>query len=343
MYKECKAKEIKYFPAIEFYYSDSENEKDNYHLCAFAKNNEGWKNLCRLSSKSYNAENFYRKPRINLNLLEQHKEGIIISTACAFSYPAQKIVNNELDKCNNFLMSVKSIFKEDFYLEIMDHGFEDEIKVKDYYRNFGDDNKIKVIGTSDTHYCLKTDQKFHGIFKNLAYCSGEGKDASFDGYDYHIYSLEEMQQKFTTQEIENTNEIADKCNVTFKHTEYHLPKFDIPNKEDDEFEYLSDICWKSLKQKGLANDKVYVDRLKYELNMLHMADLENYILIVQDYINWCKNNNIYVGPGRGSMAGSIVSWLSNITTVDPIKYNLLFERAINTGRVMQYKFFEGKQ
>lgn len=341
LYKEAKKNGIKPIIAQEFYYANEANNKgDNYHLCIYAKNQVGYKNLCKLSSIAYMGDNFYRKPRIDFNILKNYSEGLIISTACCFSKPAQLIINNQIDDAIDEINRFVKLFGDDFYLEVHDHGIDDEVIVRNWYRNYGREKGIKVIACNDTHYARKEDQTFHGIFKNIAYASGGEKDSSFNGTDFHILSPEEMSKKFLQNELDNTIEISEKCNIEFKHNEYHLPKFNIPNKEQDTHEYLRDLCYKGLKEKGLDSKKEYIDRLEYELNMLHLADLENYTLVVADYMEWCYNNDIYTSPGRGSMAGSLVSYLTNITKIDPLVYDLLLQRAVNVGRVLQYQFFE---
>lgn len=337
-YKECKKQNIKPILGLETYFAiDAQNKGNNYHLLLLAKNNIGWQNLCKLSTWSYTS-GFYRKPRIDLNILNQYKEGLICSTACAFSYPAQLIVNNELDLANEHINTLHKMFKDDFYLEIMEHGFEDEVIVKNYYRNYGQENKIKVICTSDIHFLEKTDKEFHGIFKNISYSSGGDKDSSFGGDGYHLHTFEEMKDKFLISELNNTLEIADKCDISFKFTNYKIPKFDIPEKNLDKFEYLSKLCMDGLKRLGKQDDKAYIDRLNLELNEVHLSDLEDYILVVADYCNWCKKNNIAVGPGRGSVGNSIVAILTGISEVDSVKYNLVYSRFLNSGRVLKFDF-----
>jgi len=338
--KEAKKHNIKPICAIEFYYADDAEDKGlNYHLMAYAKNAEGYKNLCKLTSWSY-VNGFFRKPRIDMKRLAQWSDGLIISTACCFSKPGQLIFNNEIDLAVAELTSLHDIFKDDFYLEIMNHGIAEEDVIRDWYRNYGQEKGIKVIATNDTHYENIDDQEFHGIFKNISYASGGEKDSSFMGKGFHILSPLEMAIKFNPDELANTIEIADKCKVDFKFEGYYLPKYDLPNEDKDVYEHLRDVCFTELKAKGLDTKKEYVERLEYELGMLHMADLENYLLIVSDYCKWAKNNDVPVGPGRGSMGGSIVSWLTDITEVDPLKYDLLFARAVNPGRSLLYQFFD---
>lgn len=338
-YKECKSQDIKPIIACEFYYATDIKEKEkNYHLLLIAKNNEGYKNLCRLSSEAY-INGFYRKPRIDFELIKKYRDGIIASTACMAGYAQQLLLNGEVDACNAELDRFHSLFGDDFYLEIHNHNIPEEAVIRDHFRSYGREKGVKCIYGNDSHYILKQDKEIHNIFKQIAYNSvGMSSDDAFSGDGYWIMSRDELLERFTQDEIDNTQEIADKCNIGFKFTKYYLPQFDIPEKGKDAHEYLRDMCWDSLKRRGFADNKVYVDRLNYELGMLHMADLENYLLIVADYCSWARNNDIPVGPGRGSMGGSIVSWLTGITEVDPIHYGLLFGRAINVGRSLQYDF-----
>lgn len=338
LYKEAKKNGIKPIIAQEFYYANEANNKgDNYHLCIYAKNQVGYKNLCKLSSIAYMGDNFYRKPRIDFNILKDYSEGLIISTACCFSKPAQLIINNQIDDAIDEIDRFIKLFGDDFYLEVHDHGIDDEVIVRNWYRNYGSEKGIKVIACNDTHYARKEDQTFHGIFKNIAYASGGEKDSSFNGTGFHILSPEEMSGKFLQNELDNTIEIAEKCNVEFKHNEYHLPKFNIPNKEQDSYEYLKDLCYKGLENRGLTS-KEYYDRLNFELEQIHLSNLEDYILIVADYCNWCKNNGIPVGPGRGSVGNSLLAIASGISEVDSLKYDLMFGRFSNKGRIIEYDF-----
>lgn len=341
-YKECKNQDVKKFTlGQEFYYAEDGDDKgSNYHLTVIAKNNEGYKNLCKLSTEAF-VSNFYRKPRVSKKMLAESSAGLIIGTACLGGMAQQLLCNGQIDECNSEIDALHKMFKDDFFLEIHDHGIPQEGTVKDHFRNYAREKKIRICAGNDSHYLNKEDKTLHNIFKQLAYNSvGKANDDAFEGSGYHVLSYDEMLTKFEKSEIDATLEISDKCSYNFSHSEYHLPKFAIPDPEKDAYTYLKDMCYKSLKEKGLDGKKEYTERLDYELNMLHLADLENYLLIVSDYMNWCKQEDIYTSPGRGSMAGSIVSWLSGVTLIDPIKYELLFARAINPGRCLQYKFFD---
>lgn len=339
-YKECKKQEIKNFTiGFEAYYAEDAKDKgSNYHLTVIAKNQEGWKNLCRLSSESYSQENFFRKPRIDKKMLEQYKNGLIVSTACLAGLSQQLLINNQIDEANAEIDLLHSIFKEDFYLEIHDHGIQEEQLVINHFKNYGKEKNIKVIFGLDSHYLEKSDKEIHTIFKNISYNSiGKEADSGFDGSGYHVWNNEEIKSKFSQEEIDNTIELGLKCNIEFKHNEYHLPKFDIPNKEQDPYEYLKDLCYKGLENRGLIS-KEYYDRLNFELEQMHLSNLEDYILIVADYCNWCKSNGIPVGPGRGSVGNSLLAIASGISEVDSLKYDLMFGRFSNKGRIIEYDF-----
>jgi len=337
-YKECKKQNIKPILGMEAYYSDSViDDKNNYHLCLFAKNNNGYKNLCAISSEAY-INNFYKKPRVNFEILKRYKDDIIVSTGCMQGIFQQLVLAGEIDKANQKIDEFYDLFRNDFYLEVHNHNIAEEVIIKDHFRNYGREKGIKIIAGTDVHMVNKSDKDIHTIFKQIAYNSVGKSDDGFDGNGYHLLSYDEMLERFEEEEIHNTNEIADKCNIKFDFTGYYLPKYEVENSDKDVYEHLREVCYTSLDAKGLRGNQLYIDKLEHELNMLHMADLENYLLIVSDYCNWAKNNDIPVGPGRGSMGGSIVSWLTGITEVDPVKYGLLFSRAINVGRSLQYDF-----
>jgi DNA polymerase-3 subunit alpha len=336
-YKEFKKKNIKPIIGMEVYFTDDIEEKEpHYHLVLLAKNNEGFTNLNRLSRISF-TDGFYKKPRIDWASLEKFKDGLICSAACVFGLPQQLYLNNQVDEAIAVIKRFKKMFGEDYYLEIADHNLEDEFKIKDWFRNIGQELDIKVIPTTDSHYLNPDEKEFHNIFKQLAYNSVGKDNDGFDGKDYHVWSLAEMKAKFTDEEIANTLEVADKCNVKFDFSGYNLPEATL---EDglDKYEYLYKLSNEGMKRLGFDKDPVYIDRLEFEMTQIHLMDLEDYFLVVSDYIQWCRNNNIPTGPGRGSAAGCLVSYLIGITTIDPIKYGLMFARALNSGRALQYDF-----
>lgn len=338
-YKECKKQDIHPVIGMEAYMLDDiVDEKINYHLCLYAKNNTGYKNLCKLSSDAY-INNFYRKPRISFESLNQYKEGIVVTTACLQGLAQQLLIAGEVDKCNSIIDKFYKMFGEDFYLELHNHGIPEEELVRNHFRSYGREKGIKVIAGTDVHMVHKEDRSIHNILKQIAYNSvGKSNDDAFDGDGYHLLSYEEMLERFEKPEIDNTNEISEKCNVTFDHNEYHLPKFPIPVENKDSYEYLRDICYTWLKYKNLDKDKKYIERIDFELEQMHLSNLEDYILIVADYCNWCKNNGVMVGPGRGSVGNSLLAIACGISAVDSLKYDLIYGRFNNPGRIKQFDF-----
>lgn len=336
-YKEFKKNGIKPIIGQEFYYADDITDKGhNYHLVLLAKNNEGFKDLCRLSTIAFQ-DGFYKKPRVDKAILKQYSENVICTTACVFGKAQQLFLNNDVDAAKQEITDLKDIFGDSFYLEIASHEMEDEDKVRDFFREIGESMKIKVLPATDSHYVYAEDKPIHNIFKQLAYGTVGMEDDGFPGTGYHIWSAEEMQAKFLQSEVDTTLEIAERCNVSFNFSGYYLPEFECPAGTDS-YTYLYALSQKGLEAKGLQNDKAYVDRLDYEMSQLHLTQLEDYFLIVMDYIVWCKKAGIPVGPGRGSGAGSLVSYLIGITSVDPLEYDLMFARCINPGRALQYDF-----
>ena len=340
-YKECKKQDVKSVIGQEFYFVQDQDCKDNnYHLCLYAKDNVGLRNLNFLSTVAF-TQNFYRKPRLWKDALANHSEGLIVTTACCFNNIAQMIINGQTDDAVSEINWFKNLFGEDFYLEVHNHTLEEEVSVREFYRNYAQEKKIGIIAGTDVHYLNNEDKRIHNIFKQLAYGSvGKANDDAFNGTGYHVHTIDEMNALFTPEELNYGLQIADKCNVSIKHSEYHLPKFELPTDCLDSYTHLRQLAFKGLTEKGLHTKREYVDRLEYELNIFHLADLENYFLIVWDYVYWMECNDILPGPGRGSMGSSLVCYCLGITKIDPIAYGLIFARAVNAGRLLQYSFFE---
>jgi DNA polymerase-3 subunit alpha len=338
-YKECKKQSIKPVIGQEAYYTPHEDMKDKtYHLCIYAKNNIGLKNLYKISSSAY-INHFYRKPRVTQELLFNNSEGLIVASACMQGPFSRMFIDGDEDGSISSIKEFSEHFGDDFYLEVHNHGIEDETRAREFIRSTASDLKIKCIGSTDVHMVNKSDRQIHNIYKQLSYGSvGKSDDDAFEGEGYHLLDYEEYGELFTEDEAYNTLEIADKCNISIKHSEYHLPKFDTGGVLS--YEYIKDLSYKGLKRIGKDGNKEYIDRLEYELNIIHLGGLEDYFLINSEIVNWCNENDILVGPGRGSGAGSLLGYCLGITTVDPITYNLIFSRMLNAGRLMQYKFLE---
>ncbi len=341
-YKEAKKNGIKPIIGCEMYVAprslfDKTYELDykRYHLVLLAKNNVGYKNLVKLVSIAH-IDGFYVKPRIDKTTLLRYSEGLICLSACVAGEIPQLILQDDIEGAKQAVKEYISIFgKENFYLELQNHGLQEEAKVNNHLINFAREFGVGLVATNDVHYIQKRDARYQDVLM----CIQTGKKLSdsdrmkFETDEMYLKSTEEMTKIFETlpQAIENTKKIADMCNVELEFGNYHLPKFDLPFGTDH-FEYLKEICLKGLSER-YKNPGEHIKRLEYELGIINKMGFVDYFLIVWDFIDYAKKNGIYVGPGRGSAAGSLVSYCLNITSVDPIKYSLIFERFLNPYRI----------
>ncbi len=306
------------------------------HLLLLAKNNEGYKNLSKLSTLGH-TEGFYYRPRIDLELLKKYKEGLICSTACAGGIIATDLINNDYEKAKQTAEIFKEIFEDDFYLEIQDHGMDVEKAVLDGMPRLSKDLNIKLIATNDCHY-IEPD---HSIPHNILLLLSDKNGADYNQLRYgtdQIYfkSSEAMIKLFKKYKgaIENTLEIESKINVELNFNDYHFPQFPIPEEFearslDDYFEILARV---GLKNRFPNPTPEITQRFEFEIDTIKKMGFAGYFLIVQDFINAAKKSDIPVGPGRGSVAGSLVAFTLGITEIDPLKYSLLFERFLNPER-----------
>jgi DNA polymerase-3 subunit alpha len=336
-YKSCKKAGIKPVLGFESYFVLDHEAKDKiFHLGLIAKNNVGLQNLYKISSSAY-INYFYKKPRVTKELLFNNSEGIIVTSACLAGPFQQLFLAGNRDAAVNEIKDFIRHFGDDFYLEIHNHGIPEEEPIRNFFTDVGTDLKCKIVGGVDSHYLNNDDKPTHNIFKQLAYGSvGKANDDGFEGTGYHFFSPDEYFRLFGKELADNTMEISDKCKVSISHHEYHLPKFDTGGI--DKFEYIKQKSFEGLKKFGKDTDKQYIDRLNYELGIIHMGRLEDYFLIVSDTSIWCKENDVAIGPGRGSSAGSLLCYCLGITQIDPIPYGLMFGRMLNAGRLMQYDF-----
>ena len=341
-YKEAKKNGIKPIIGCEMYVAprtlyEKEHSYDSkrYHLILLAKNNVGYKNLVKLVSIAH-TEGFYVKPRIDKGVLRQYSEGLICLSACIAGEIPQAILNNDIDGARLLVQEYISIFgKENFFLEMQNHGIKEEMQVNTHIVNFAREFGVGVVATNDVHYVNKKDARYQDILM----CIQMGKKESetdrmkFETDEMYLKSSEEMSELFKNlpQAVENTVKIADMCNVELEFGNYHLPMFRLPDGVDH-FEYLKKICIDGLKER-YENYTKHLSRLEYELNVINNMGFTDYFLIVWDFIKYAKTNGIYVGPGRGSAAGSLVSYCLDITTIDPVKYSLIFERFLNPSRI----------
>ncbi|EHL14629.1 DNA polymerase III, alpha subunit [Peptoanaerobacter stomatis] len=341
-YKTAKKNGIKPIIGCELYTSarthkDKETvDKKSGHIILLAKNNEGYKNLIKLVSIGF-VDGFYYKPRVDYELLEKYSEGIICLSACLAGDVQQQILAGNYEKAKEIALRLENIYgKGNFYLEMQDHNIAEQKRVNIYLRKLSIDTKIPLVVTNDVHYVDKKDYKSHEILlciqtgKTLA----DEQKMEFQTNEFYFKSQEEMYDIFSGDEeaLANTQKIADMCNVEFDFNSYHLPKYSVPSNYTA-FEYLKKLCDEGIKQRyEIVSDDIK-NRLDFELNVINQMGYVEYFLIVWDFINYAKINNIMVGPGRGSAAGSIVSYALKITDIDPIKFGLLFERFLNPERV----------
>ena len=348
-YKACKANGVKPIIGCEVYVAprgrkDKEpkiDEKYN-HLILLAKNNEGYKNLAKLVSWGF-TEGFYYKPRIDKEILEKYHEGIICLSACLAGEVNQAILNNNIEEAKKVALWFKNLFGEDYYLEVQNNGIKEQVLVNQKLVDLSRKLNIPLVATNDAHYLKKEDAYNHEVLL----CIQTGKKMTdedrmrFDTDELYVKSPEEMIEYFKNipEAIENTVKIAEKCNVEFEFGHTILPNYDVPEQYSTHYDYLESLTQAGLtKRYGQNITKEIQERAQYELSVIKKMGYVDYFLIVWDYINYAKTHNIPVGPGRGSGAGSIVAYSIGITDIDPIKYNLIFERFLNPERISMPDF-----
>ncbi len=306
------------------------------HLLLLAKNKEGYKNLSKLSTLGH-TEGFYYRPRIDLELLKKYKDGLICSTACAGGIIAKDLINNNFDKAKQTAKTFKEIFGDDFYLEIQDHGMEIEKAVLEGMPKLSKELNIKLVATNDCHY-IEPD---HAIAHNILLLLSDKNGADYNQLRYgtdQIYfkSADEMKKIFKKYNgaIENTLEIESKINVELDFNDYHFPQFPIPadSKAKSLDDYFELLAREGLNKRFPNQTNEIRERFEFEIGTIKKMGFAGYFLIVQDFINSAKKSEIPVGPGRGSVAGSLVAFTLGITEIDPLKYSLLFERFLNPER-----------
>jgi len=347
-YQECKKQDIKPIIGCEFYVAPSgrhnkraKADERNYHLLLLAKNNVGYQNLIQLVSRA-NLEGFYYKPRIDDELLQEHHEGLIAASACLNGEIPVAILSGQHDKAREKILHYKKLFGPDsFYLELQHHpSLPKQATINDALIKLSKELDVPLIATNDSHYLNKDDDEAQDVLICLQ-TKRKKKEAnrmSMLGEDYSVRSTRQMIEDFkhVPEAIANTNKIADMCNVEIKLGEYQLPTYQVPDSFTEQ-EYLEKLCQEGIEKRyGVNHKEIEQDkreRLDYELSVINKMGFPAYFLIVADFVNWAKNNSIVVGPGRGSAAGSFVSYLLGITNMDPLQYGLLFERFLNPERI----------
>lgn len=343
-YKTAKAHGVKPIIGLEIYVAarkmtDRQPGFDDkrFHLTLLAKNNHGYKNLIKLTTIA-NLEGFYYKPRLDHETIKKYSDGIIALSGCMSGEIPRAIAARNYELAEELIVKYKDIFKSDFYLELMHlPGIKvrDEInnKLIEYSKKFG----VEPVAACDVHYLEKEDAKFQQTLMSVQTGAklGEGDGMTLAQDDFSFKGAEEMWQTFpySKEALENTVKIAEQCDVELELGKIQLPYFTVPTEETPD-SYLRKLCLEKMQNRYAAQEiPAAKERLDYELSVVEKTGFASYFLIVQDFVNWAKENKIMVGPGRGSAAGSIVSYILNITNVDPIAYNLLFERFLNPERI----------
>ena len=343
-YKAAKKQGIRPIIGCEVYVApnsrfdrETGGESGKYnHLVLLAENNTGYQNLIKIVSRSF-TEGFYYKPRIDVELLEEYHEGIIALSSCLAGEVAMNLRRGFYEEAKKAAYKFQNIFGEgNFYLELQDHGIPEQTTVNQGILRMHEETGIPLVATNDVHYIYDTDAVSHDI---LLCIQTQKKVADedrmrYEGGQYYLKSPEEMLTLFpyAKEALENTQKIAERCNVDIEFGNYKLPSFDVPEGYTA-YEYLKKVCNDGLEKRYANPSKELRDRLDYELSTISGMGFVDYFLIVWDFIKYAKDNGIAVGPGRGSAAGSIVAYALGITNIDPIKYNLLFERFLNPERL----------
>ena len=347
-YKAAKAAGIKPIIGCEVYVarrnmSDRVHGIDNdaYHLVLLCENRTGYENLCHLVSQSF-ISGFYGKPRVDLNLLREHHEGLIALSACLAGAIPQYLMENAYEEAKNYALTMAEIFGPgNFFLELQDHGIEEQRPVNQGIMRMSRETGLPLVVTNDAHYLRREDASMQDVL--LCVQTGKTVDEpnrmKFQTEEFYLKSEEELVQLFPNcqEAFDNTVAIADRCNLEFTFHEYHLPSFPVPEGYSNEA-YFREICMQGFAERYENPPQEYLDRLEYEIGVISRMGYVNYYLIVWDFIRYAKEQGIPVGPGRGSGAASIVAYCMHITEVDPMKYALIFERFLNPERVSMPDF-----
>ncbi len=343
-YKCCKAQGIKPILGCEVYVAPGSRldrepgagDDRYYHLVLLAENQTGYQNLVKIVSRGF-IDGFYYKPRVDTEILEKYHEGLIALSACLAGEVARCLAARQYEKACRAALKYEGIFgKGNFFLELQDHGIPEQRDVNAGLMRMSEELSIPLVATNDSHYILAEDWEAHDILL----CLQTGKKLSdpnrmrYEGGQYYLKSEEEMRSLFpyAPQAIENTHRIAERCQVEIAFHQHLLPHFEVPAGHDS-WSYLNLLCREGLKKRYPEDDGTALQQMEYELDVIRNMGFVDYFLIVWDFIHYAKTRDIPVGPGRGSAAGSIVSYCLEITDIDPLRYQLLFERFLNPERV----------
>lgn len=342
-YKEAKAAGIKPLIGCEVYVAakdrnikSHDNGNTTHHLVLIAKNMTGYRNLIKVVSAGF-IDGFYYKPRVDFSVLKQHAEGLICLSACLAGEIPQAIVNGDEERAKKLIAQYSSLYgKENFFLEIQNHGIADQRRVNAFLIPYAQEAGIGLVATNDVHYIEKKDAKYQDLLMCIQTNRkvAETDRMAFETDEFYLKSEEEMNALFgqVPGALSNTQKIADMCDLEFEFGVLKLPKFAVPNS-GDAFDYLKSLCYEGLHKRYGEKANEVKERLDFELEVIRNMGYVDYFLIVWDFIKFAKDRKIPVGPGRGSAAGSVVSYCLNITNIDPIRFGLIFERFLNPERI----------
>lgn len=342
-YREAKKQGVKPIIGCEVYVAprsrldrEARVDSDPYHLVLLCKDEQGYRNLVQMVSRAY-LEGFYYKPRVDRELLESYSEGLIAMTACLAGEIPQCLLRGRYEEARDAALYYDSLFgRGNFYLELQDHGLAEEKQVCQGLRRLSEETGIPLVASNDFHYIQRTDAEIHDVLLCIQTGSviNDEKRMRFSGSEFYMKSAMEMQELFadTPEALNNTLLIAEACNLDFSFGEFYLPAYEVPDGLSTE-EYLVQLARERFPMYYKVDDETARQRLEYELRVINQMGFAGYFLIVQDLVNWARQNQVPVGPGRGSAAGSLVSYVLGITAIEPIRYGLLFERFLNPERV----------
>ena len=341
-YKQAKAHGIKPIIGCEVYISprsyldkDPVKDKRQYHLILLAENQEGYKNLMKIVSEGF-TKGFYYKPRVDKSILKKYSQGLICLSACIAGEIPSLILDGNYEKAKKTAVEYREIFGDNnYFLELQEHGIEEQKLINEKLIEIGEEFDIPLVLTNDTHYIDKEDSKFHDILLCIqTQKTVDEERMRFPSEEFYLKSYDEMMEIFPNMEeaAENTNRIAERCDVELDFSTTHLPNFDVP-EGFEKYEYLEKLCTDGLNERYDDITDEVQKRIEYELGVIKNMDYVDYFLIVWDFIRYAKEKEIMVGPGRGSAVGSIVAYALKITDIDPLRYNLIFERFLNPERV----------
>ena len=348
-YKAAKARGLNPIIGCEVYVAPRSRfdkvhgiDNERYHLILLCKNNTGYKNLIKLVSEGW-VNGFYTKPRVDKELLEQHHEGLIALSGCLAGEVARALERNDYEEAKKVAEWYNGVFGDgNYYLEIQNHGLDEQLRINPMLISLSKELNIPLAATNDAHYVDKQDSKIQQVLICIQtnHTLGEDTGLEFGTQEFYLKSEEEMREAFSEcpQAVDNTTKIAEQCHVEFEFGKTKLPHFDVPDGWSH-FDWFANLCRKGLKERyGDSPPQEYIDRLEYELGIIDKMGYTDYYLIVHDFIRHAKSVGIPVGPGRGSGAASICAYCIGITGIDPMKYNLLFERFLNPERVSMPDF-----